>query len=187
VIPAEFGSTPWGRAWVRTVAATAAAGPNALLPKARSLARNHAATLSIHTGQVDAEVTISGVAQQVRLGVPVWSAETQAIVARLAAKSHAQTPGLIAGDLSGAFEADLRKHGISIAVTLAELGAECHCAGRKRPCVHILTVIYALAQRIDERPVLAIELRCSLPQMRPALDPDWVQLATVDAASFYGE
>lgn len=186
MIPAEFGSTLWGRAWVRTVGATAASGPNALLPKARSLARNHAVMLTTDTGRVEAEVASSGVVHRVRIELPVWSEQTQAEVARMVAKSLAESPGLIPGDLPDALEADLRGQRISLAVSLAELRAQCGCRGRKRPCVHILATIYALAQLIDERPMLALELRCAMQQILPTPDTDWVQLTALDPVGFYG-
>jgi len=186
VIPAEFGSTPWGRAWVRVVGATAAAGPNALLPKARSLARNHAVELTTEPGRIEARVTVSGAVQPVRVEVPMWSRQTRAEVRLLLEKSAAEQPGLIAGDLSDTVEADLRRKGIAIAAGLDDLDAECACRGRKRPCVHILATLYALAQLIDERPALAVELRGGAAE---AVDPPsrWVALTALDAATFYGD
>ncbi|MGC5033517.1 SWIM zinc finger family protein [Micromonospora sp. DT229] len=186
MIPAEFGSTPWGRAWVRIAGATAAAGPNALLPKARSLARNHAVELTTAPGRIEARVTASGTAYPVHIDVPIWSQQTQAEVRLLLEKSVAEQPGLIAGDLSDTFETELRQKGIAIAAGLDELGAECVCRSRKRPCVHVLATLYALSQLIDERPSLAVELRGGATEA-VAPPPGWVTLTALDAAAFYGD
>lgn len=187
MIPAEFGSTPWGRAWVRTVAATAASGPNALLPKARTLARNHAVELTTEPGRIEARVSAADAVQPVHIDVPLWSPQTQAQVRRLLEKSLAEHPVLIAGDLSDPFAADLRREGIPIAAGLDELRAECACRSRKRPCVHILATLYALAQQIDERPALAVDLRGGATDPVAPPPPGWVALAALDPVAFYGD
>ncbi|MGK5691814.1 SWIM zinc finger family protein [Streptomyces sp. URMC 128] len=185
-MPAEFGATPWGRIWVRTVESTAAAGPNPALPKARSLARNHAATLTVGTGRVEAEVVVSGRTQQVRIDLPRWSEEERAEAERLVGKALAEHQNLAAGDLPDSLEADLRREKIGVAVALDDMDAACDCKTRRRPCVHVLATLYTLSQRIDERPLLALELRS--PGWEPAApaDPDWTPLADLDVESFYG-
>jgi len=187
VIPPEFGCTPWGRAWVRTVESTTAVGPNPMLPKARSLARNHAVTLSTGTGRLYADVSASDAVQRVRIDLPRWPARTQAETERLIAKATADAPGLAVGDLPDTLEADLARHNISFAVGLDEQVAACDCRTRRRPCVHILATIYTLVQLIDERPALAIELRSSDTKLASLADLDWVELTEIDAASFYGD
>jgi uncharacterized Zn finger protein len=181
---AEFGATPWGRAWVRTVESTSVAGPNTLLPRARSLARNHAATLATSTGCVTAEVATSGQVSKVRIDLPVWSPDVQAEAARLIAKSLADNRGLATGDLPDALEADFTGHGITFAVGLEDQTSTCDCRTRKRPCVHILATIYTLSMKVDERPALAVELRSTGSQAAPA--PDWILLSDIDPADFYG-
>lgn len=187
MIPPEFGCTPWGRAWVRTVETTTTVGPNAMLPKARSLARNHAVTLSTGTGRLDADVVVSGAVHRVRIDLPPWTARTQAETKRLIAEATANHRGLAAGDLPDTLEADLARHDIRFAVGLDEQVASCDCRTRRRPCIHILATIYTLTQLVDERPALAIELRSSDTALAGPADPDWVELTELDAASFYGE
>ncbi|WFE63005.1 SWIM zinc finger family protein [Micromonospora sp. WMMD714] len=186
MIPAEFGATPWGRAWVRTVASTASAGPNALLPKARSLARNHAVTLSATGGHLEADVVVSGVGNRVRIELPPWPADVQEEAKRLIAKAMADNRGLAPGDLPDTLDAEFRHHGISIGIRLDDLVSECDCRSRRRPCVHVLATIYTLSQRVDERPELAIELRMSPTEIAPPPDPDWIPLTRLDPDTFYG-
>ena len=188
MIPAEFGATPWGRAWIRTIESTTAAGPNPLLPKARSLARNHAVTLTTEAGRVEAEVKVSGATQRVRIDLPTWPPRQREDAERLIAKALADNRGLATGDLPDALEASLREHDIGIAVALDEQEAVCDCRTRKRPCVHILATIYALGQRVDERPVLAVELwSAGVEVVTTPADPDWVVLGDIDPATFYGD
>jgi len=183
---AEFGATPWGRAWVRTVESTAVSAPNALLPRARGLARNHAVALSTETGRVVARVSASGAVHEVRIDLPPWSEETSAEARRLIAGSLAAHGGLAAGDLPDSLDADFRDRGIGHAVGLAEQTSTCDCRTRKRPCVHVLATVYALSLRIDERPALAVELRSDVVEVGPEPEPDWIALGDLDVAAFYG-
>ncbi|MFE9580426.1 SWIM zinc finger family protein [Nocardia sp. NPDC006044] len=185
-MPAEFGATPWGRAWTRVVESTTAAVPNPLLPKARSVARNHGATLTTEVGLVIAKVVVSGTESTVRIELPRWPEETERDAERLIAKSLAANPGLAGGDLPDSLEGEFAAAGITFAVPLAEQAATCDCRTRKRPCLHILAGLYALSMRVDERPRLAVELRMDSTAVAEEADPDWIPLTELDAASFYG-
>lgn len=183
---AEFGATPWGRSWTRTVETTAMTGPNPLLPKARGIARNQNATLGTGLGVVTAKVVVSGVESTVRIELPPWTEETRAEAERLIAKSLAANPGLATGDLPDSLEADFAAAGIAFAVPVADQVSTCDCRTRKRPCAHILATLYALSMRVDERPLLAVELRMDSTSVAPEADPDWIPLAELDPAAFYG-
>lgn len=187
MMPPEFGATPWGRVWVRTLESTSTAGPNPLLPKARTLARNTTTVVAAGVGHVEAEITASGQVCRVRIGLPVWSDEAQAEAGRLIAKAMAEHRGLVTGDLPDTLEADLAHHAISIAVPLEAQHSDCTCRARRRPCVHILATIYALAQLVDERPALAVELRSTTTKATITADPDWVALSDLDPTGFYGD
>jgi uncharacterized Zn finger protein len=182
----EFGATPWGRAWVRTIESTGLAAPNSSLPTARSLARNNAVSLRTAAGRVDADVTASGRTCQVRIDLPTWSGEERATADRCIAKALADNRGLAVGDLPDSLEADLRRENIGVAVPSEDQLSECDCRSWRHPCAHILATIYALSQRIDERPVLAIELRMADAQFNAPADEDWIPLADVDPVVFYG-
>ncbi|MFI9505140.1 SWIM zinc finger family protein [Nocardia sp. NPDC052566] len=185
-MPPEFGATPWGRSWTRTVETTAASGPNPLLPKARSLARNHCATLTTEVGVVTAKVVASSDQFSVRIELPPWSEETKKDAERLIAKSLAVNPGLAVGDLPDGLEADFTAAGIAFTVPVGEQVATCDCRTRKRPCAHILATLYALSMRVDERPRLAVELRMDSAAAAECADPDWIPLTDLDPGTFYG-
>ncbi|WP_230205071.1 SWIM zinc finger family protein [Parafrankia elaeagni] len=187
MMPPEFGATPWGRAWGRTVEPTSMARPNPLLPRARTLARNTTTVVVAGVGHVEAEVTVSGQVCRVRIDLPLWPDETQAEAGRLIAGAMAEHRGLVAGDLPDTLEVDLTQHAISIAVPPEARRGECTCRARTRPCVHILATIYALAQLVDERPALAVELRSTPTKTTVTADPGWVALSDLDPAGFYGD
>lgn len=176
----EFGATPWGRAWLRTVESTAMTAPNSLLPKARSLARNNAVwALTIETGHIRAEVQ----AFSVHIGLSEWDAATRAEVERLHAEAMANSAGLGPGDLPDALADALERNGIAFAVPAEDQVVRCSCPARRARCVHVLATLYALVQRIDEYPSLALDLRRPTPAATD--DPDWTELSTLDVATFY--
>jgi uncharacterized Zn finger protein len=184
-MPPEFGATPWGKAWVRTIEPTTVTAPNPLLPKARSLARNNAVT-TLHTqpGCVEAEVLVRGVPHQVRIDLPLWDAKQEAEAERLITEALVNSPGLASGDLPDALEADLSRRGIPIATS--DQASDCTCPTRRNPCAHILATVYALAQRIDEHPTLAISLRASSRESTVDTGRDWISLTHINTAHFYG-
>lgn len=178
---AEFGATPWGRAWLRT-AEPVAAPPDRLRPKARSLARNNAVTsLTITAGQVEAEVA----GHRTTLRLPVWD-DTER-VERLVAKALDNAGPLAPGDLPDDLAAAFRSEGIAIAVPPDALAPDCACPARRPLCVHALATLYALIQRIDETPALALDLRRQAPSTDPSDPPsaDWTPLSTIDLTTFY--
>ncbi|GAB3364688.1 SWIM zinc finger family protein [Modestobacter lapidis] len=162
------------------------AWPNRLLPRARSLARNHAVTLTIRTHRLDADVVDSGAVHRVRIDLPIWPEKTQTDAGRLIARARAVTRGLGPGDLPDALDAEFRQHGIRVAVALDQQTAACDCRSRRRPCVHVLATVYALTQLIDERPVLTIELRSSRAEVAEPTGAGWIALSDLDPAGLYG-
>ncbi|APU15037.1 MULTISPECIES: SWIM zinc finger family protein [Actinoalloteichus] len=188
---AEFGATVWGRAWLRTVESTSVTTSNAGLPKARSLARNQAvADLTIVTGRVTAEVRVKDVGYRVEVGLPEWSGRTRAEAERLVAAAGAQRATLAPGDLPDSLEADLRRHEIDLAVHPSAQVVECSCPARAPRCVHVLAVLYALVQRIDEEPALALVLRSAHAEpaaAAPAAGANRIPLTDLDPARFYGD
>ncbi|MET7836791.1 SWIM zinc finger family protein [Micromonospora sediminicola] len=168
---------------MRTIESTSGL-PDPSLPKARSLARNHAATLTIAAGHVSAEVVEADVVHRVRIDVPAWREPTRTNALRLIT---AATPReLAAGDLPDALEADFRRHGVDIAVRPEGRTSTCDCRARRRPCVHVLATVYSLAQLVDERPALAVDLRS--PGATVTLpSADWIRVTDLDAADFYGD
>lgn len=195
-MPVEFGATPWGKAWLRTIESPTAT-PNRLLPKARSLARNAAVTiLSTAPGLIEANVVVKEVTHGVRIELPRWTGQALTDADALIGKSLADSPGVAPGDLPDELATELSRH-LGLAVPLDQQGAECTCSARQAHCVHVLATHYALIQRIDEHPMLAIDLRSPVreagPEPRPhpgigtqgRTSPDWIALTDLTPKTFY--
>ncbi|WP_037344447.1 hypothetical protein [Sciscionella sediminilitoris] len=166
----EFGVTPWGRAWLRTVESARLTAPEPALPRARNMARNaEVPGPRVTPGLVEAEVR----GHPVRIEVPPF--EDRETVVRLRAEYPAGAPGELADEL----HERLTEQGIG----LAELGEQhCGCASRKPRCVHLLATLYALTRRIDEEPRLALTVRGVAPDQE---NHGWIALAEVPVAGFY--
>ncbi|MFN3601914.1 MAG: SWIM zinc finger family protein [Dietzia sp.] len=177
----EFGATAWGRAWLRTIERTQGK-PHPQLPKARSLARNQKAALTIGPEGIAASVADGSSTHYVSIQIERWNADqTTSAVPILAARYTAS----VVGDLPDSLADALTKAGAPIAVTLDELTSTCTCRTRSRPCAHILTALYGLVLLVDERPTAALELRADdLPVISGTYE-NWIGLATLRAAGFY--
>ncbi len=178
----EFGATAWGRAWLRTVERTDRV-PNPALPRARSLARNQKASLTVGPGTITADVTDGAATRHVSIHLPCWDDREQTAAGSLLAGTPTNS---IVGDLPDRLLDTLTAAGVTIAVPLVSTTAACDCRSRTHPCVHVLTALYAFVLLTDERPLTALEVRTSEPSPQSQhTDPDWIPLSTLDAASFY--
>ncbi|AXB42615.1 hypothetical protein [Amycolatopsis albispora] len=160
----EFGTTAWGRDWVRLAEPTSVTRPDSRLPKARSLARREQVhEVALAPGTVTA--TVDG--HHVRLSVPLWDNNIL----------HSASEKLHGDDLPDAAHADLPPMG--------EIRADCDCTQRRNPCLHALATFYEVARRLDERPRLALVLR-GLTTTAPARNATRIPLGLLDPATFYG-
>jgi hypothetical protein len=93
--------------------------------------------------------------------------------------------GADADDLPDALEAEFRRHGITVAARPDDRTSGCDCRTRNRPCVHLLATVYAVAQLVDERPAVLLDLHTP-GTATPAPATDWLALTDLDAENFYG-
>lgn len=174
----EFGTTAWGRDWVRAAEPTAVTRPDPALPRARSLARtDRVRDVELAPGRVHAVVE-DRTGRRVRIPVTPWDAAHRATV-------RAVLAGAAAGeDLADAVHADLVAAGVPLAPDPGST-ASCSCPRTGGRCVHVLATCYEVARRLDERPRLALALR-GLPAAddRPATAR--IPLSQLDPAGFYG-
>ncbi|MGW0522684.1 hypothetical protein [Crossiella sp. NPDC003009] len=174
---AEYGATAWGHAWLRIAEPTRVTRPNPLLPRARNLVRDNGITdLTVAPGLL----TAGSGQYRVSIEIPLWPAESAALVAKLLA---GLPPSLVPGDLPDSLAAELRAHDIAIAPPPEELTPHCDCRDRRPHCLHVLAALYTLVQLVDERPALAVELR---GVTATTADPDWIPLSELSVAGFYG-
>nr|AHE14661.1 putative SWIM Zn-finger [uncultured bacterium] len=183
----EFGATAWGRAWLRLAEPTAVGTIDTRLPKARALARRGQVDgLATGPGRVSAVVRVRDAEHPVRLGFAPWPAATRDRITAFLRDDASARRALSAGDAPDALAAAVA----DVAPGPDDLDPGCPCRERRRPCLHQLAVLYALVQRIDEAPALALELRGWQPPAGPAGDGDErpagrIPLTAVDPASFY--
>lgn len=156
----EFGATTWGRAWLRLAEPVGVTGIDTRLPRARSMARRgEVLRLVVTPGRVTAAVLARGREHPVELRIPVWAEEQRGEVDRYLRDHPVAATALDGGDAPDELAAGLLDGGVDAAPHPETLGIECPCRESRRPCVHVLATYYAVVQRIDEEPALALAVR----------------------------
>ncbi|WP_043654003.1 SWIM zinc finger family protein [Nocardia thailandica] len=174
----EFGYTPWGMDWVRLAEPLRQTRPDPLLPRARSIARNHGVVAEIEGRVVRAHLHRGGAASVAHVEIaPLTRAAVTATAALI-------DPAALTDDDHRALVAA----GLSPAPTVAS--TDCSCSARSARCVHVLAVLYDLAGRVDEDPRLALALQGFFDGA--AAEPDrsaelarWTALTAIDPATFF--
>ncbi|ALL79928.1 hypothetical protein AD006_32370 (plasmid) [Pseudonocardia sp. EC080610-09] len=187
----EFGTTAWGRAWLRLAEPITAGSIDTRLPKARALPRRgYVENLVTGPGLVDALVRVRDREYPVRLSFDLWGTWAHERIAAFVREDPTAVQLLTSGDAPDELADAV---GEAIAPTPDELDARCPCRERCRPCLHQLGVLYALVQRIDEEPVTALALRgweWAAIDGEPGADRgtgprDRIPLASLDPFGFY--
>ena len=174
----EFGTTAWGRDWVRAAEPTAVTRPDPALPRARSLARtDRVHDLELTPGRVGA-VVADRTERRIHIVLPTWT-PAQLATARSVLGGHA-----LGADLPDAVHAALVAAGVPLAPDLGAATATCTCARADGRCVHALAACYEVARRLDERPRLALALR-GLPDLGDLPATARIPLSLLDPAHFY--
>ncbi|MBA8824463.1 putative Zn finger protein [Saccharopolyspora lacisalsi] len=175
----EFGTTAWGRDWLRLAEPTSIIRPDPALPRARSLARNDRVhDLDATTGLIEATVRDRS-RHRVRITVPIWD---EPLLAKARTVLADQPVG---GDLNDSVHTALKQAGLTLAPDPATRTATCDCTSRKDPCVHLLATYVEFARRLDERPRLALVLRGLTTSDTPG-EITRIPLGLVEVATFYG-
>lgn len=173
----EFGSTAWGRAWLSRIQPVLTAALDRDLPRARNLARRTGG-LTIHGNQVTGTVADRGRRHVITLTIPTWSNDEHRAAARLLNGSER------AGDIPDELVDELASAGVTIAPEIGTISVTADVDSPKRPL--ILALCYALVQRVDEEPTLAVRLRT--PPDAKAMEnelPTRIALTEIDPATFY--
>ncbi|MEU0873754.1 SWIM zinc finger family protein [Nocardia brasiliensis] len=176
----EFGYTLWGMDWVRLAEPLRQTRPDPLLPRARSIARNHGIQATVEGRVVRATLHRGSEASVLHLEVaPLPRTAVTAINAVIPDTT------VLTDDMHRAAKAA----GIAVAPVLA--GTDCSCKARSARCLHILALYYDMARRVDENPRLALELQGYF-QAAPEQDtpaaveaPRWAPINTLDPADYF--
>ncbi|GAB3062921.1 hypothetical protein [Sediminivirga luteola] len=179
----EFGATAWGRAWLKMIEPVLITGPpDRDLPRARALARRAIEDLAIETNQVTVRLTERGHEHKITLNIPTWNREEQNVVAR----TIGQAASSWSGDLPDHLVTELTSAGVSITPPIGEITATSDTGEASRR--HVLAICYALVQKVDEEPVVAVRLRMprvTAPHSGGSASDDMLALADIDPRTFY--
>ncbi|MET9213893.1 MULTISPECIES: hypothetical protein [unclassified Nocardia] len=174
----EFGYTPWGKDWVRLAEPLRQTKPEPLLPRARSIARNHGVRTEIEGRTVRAHLHRGGQASVAHVEVvPLTRAEVTTIARAIPDSS------VVTDEMHRA----LLDAGHAPAPTLAS--TDCSCSARTDRCVHVLAVLYTIARQVDENPRLALELQgyfdATTDTAAPVQEQRWTSINALDPARFF--
>jgi uncharacterized Zn finger protein len=159
-VPATFGRTWWGRAWVEALEQRARLDPNRL-PRGREYARSGAVgELTLAPGEAQAQVQGRKTEPyQVRIRVrqftdDEWDRVLVAISARL---GHAAA--LLDGDLPPEIAEDAASAGLDLLPGGGEVGPRCNCPDDADPCKHSAAACYLVSDALDADPFVLLLLR----------------------------
>lgn len=183
----DFGTTPWGRDWVKRVEPIRITTPNPLLPRARSLVRGGHAAVDVTTGKIAVLVTTSSKQHTVSITAPKYTAAERKRVLRYL--NEAGVASTASGDLPDALHATLHRE--DLAPVPESTAALCTCVSKVSPCIHVTAATYAVEVFIDGTPVKALMFRGVLVPTKRApgsgAQPDrWVSITELDARSYFG-
>jgi uncharacterized Zn finger protein len=160
MVPAEFGRTWWGRAWLEALEQRARLDPDRL-PRGRDYARSGAVgDLTLAPGEAHAQVRGRKTEPyQVRIRVrrftdDEWDRVLEAISARL---GHAAA--LLDGELPPEIADDAAAAGLDLLPSGGELGPRCSCPDDADPCKHSAAACYLITDALDTDPFALFLLR----------------------------
>lgn len=159
-VPAAFGRTWWGQAWVEALEQRARLDPNRL-PRGREYARSGAVgELTLAPGEARAQVQGRKTEPyQVRIRVrrftdDEWDRVLTAIATRL---SHAAA--LLDGELPPEVAEDAANAGLDLLPGGGEIGPRCDCPDDADPCKHSAAACYLVSDALDADPFVLLLLR----------------------------
>ncbi|MEU2252110.1 hypothetical protein [Nocardia xishanensis] len=175
----EFGYTAWGMDWVRLAEPLRQTRPEPLLPRARSIARNHGVRATVDGRVVRAHIHRGGQASVAHLEVAPLPGQAVAAIAEVI-----PDPTLLTDETHRA----LVTAGVRPAPELAAV--DCSCSARTERCVHVLATLYDMARRVDENPRLALEVRGYFEAAHADSEvsteqPRWTPINTLDPARYF--
>ncbi|WP_094610317.1 hypothetical protein [Rhodococcus sp. WWJCD1] len=184
--PAAFGSTPWGKDWIRRVEPITVTRPNPMLPRARSLVRNDSVSLNHNNiGEFRCVVSAGKRSETAVLSLPRYSATERKSVLRILAR-HTRG-GTTSGDLPDEVHAELVASKLSPVPDNTE--ASCTCSGRIDPCLHVTAATYAISLIVDQMPTSALAVRgvdLLAATTSKEVPRRWMPVDSLDSTAFFG-
>ena len=181
-----FGSTPWGKEWIRRVEPIAVTRPNPILPRARSLVRNDSVVVNRNQiGEFRCVVSVGTKSETAVLSLPRYTATERKSVMRIIAR-HTRG-GASSGDLPDEVHTELVAERLSPVPDAT--GTSCTCSGRIDPCLHVTAATYAISLIVDQMPTSALAVRgVDLSAASTAKDVPrrWMPIENLDSTAFFG-
>lgn len=177
----EFGFTRAGAMLVRLAEPIGTTTPNALAPRARSIARGNGVHLTCDGRQVSARIHRGGAASVAHLEFTPLPPGTAAAL-RDALGGRSEPDDAVFATLTAA----------GTPVTAALDAVDCSCRARTARCVHVLAALYALASHVDHDPAAVLGI---VGYHEPGAPPDgsgdgppprWVPLTALDPRGYWG-
>ncbi|MFI9510372.1 hypothetical protein [Nocardia sp. NPDC052566] len=174
----DFGYTAWGRDWARLAEPLRQTRPEPLLPRARSIVRNFGVQATIEGRIVRATIHRGNQASVTYLEVSPLPRASAAAIAQAIPDTTVLTDEMHRAVVAA---------GISLAPVLAS--TDCSCSARTPRCLHVLSVFYDIARRVDEDPRVALELQGFFQAAQddsPApAESRWTPIYTLDPAAYF--
>lgn len=182
----EFGTTRWGKDWIRRVEPITITRPNPLLPKGRNLARKDAVTIDLtEPGYISCGVSVNRTTERVSVTIPLYSQAEERAVRDLISADRLIVAG--SGDLPNSLHIELGDR--ELEPLPRKVDAVCTCKARAVPCLHVIAATYAVSLLVDQTPTIALTLRGADLQARPATSGSairrWMPIQDVSPAAFF--
>jgi uncharacterized Zn finger protein len=155
----RFGTTWWGRLWIRALELLGDDYENRL-PRGKKYAEEGAVShFTVHPGQIDARVH-GRKTYNVTLGLPALTpGQWEKAIDRIALESRF-VASLLAGEMPQGLDETFREAGASLYPRVPkELQTHCDCPDWANPCKHVAAVCYIMAEALDRDPWLLFDLR----------------------------
>lgn len=155
----RFGTTWWGRLWIRALEQLGDDFENRL-PRGKKYAEEGAVShFTVSPGEIQAKVH-GRKTYNVTLGLPALSAtQWDKALERIHAESRF-VASLLAGEMPQGLDETFREAGASLYPRVPkELQTHCDCPDWANPCKHVAAVCYIMAEALDRDPWLLFDLR----------------------------
>lgn len=156
----KFGTTWWGRKWVRRLESLTTSYPNPRLVRGRTLARAGVTNLVVVPGAVSASVRQGKSTYSVRITVPTWTEVEWSTAVRVLGSQVKYLAELLSRRMPENIDEVLGDVRLSIFPQRGDLASTCPCPDTEAdPCAHGAAVHYAFAATLDDDPFLLFTLR----------------------------
>jgi len=155
----RFGTTWWGRLWIRALEQLGDDFENRL-PRGKKYAEEGAVShFTVTPGEIQAKVH-GRKTYNVTLGLPaLTSAQWEKALDRIYQESRF-VASLLAGEMPQGLDETFRESGASLYPRVPkELQTHCDCPDWANPCKHVAAVCYIMAEALDRDPWLLFDLR----------------------------